>query len=370
MRIAQINGMGKVWGNFKPSVLDDPSATVGGGEASLLPASFGPSYLGHEVSCYVPREGPETVYKGVRFVPLQRKMEAIDNADAIVGWNDHRILIETAKARPGIRRVFSQQLNHLSTDRAFWNATEVIISPAKMHAEYLVASFAPPGAPFRFVLMPSGIDTYRYVDQKPWIDRGNVVSYWSSPDRGLHHLLLAWSKISTAVFNADLRVFYHLAKFAMQPPNWTDGEVTWRSRVLYSLMHKMNFTAPGAVARSVLARHQMETRVMAYPFDPIMFTESFATSIGEGIAAGCRVVARPADALYEIWGDSVRWVEADVCDDDFRSRFADAVISALQDPEWPEEAVGKTIVAKYNWITASKQVEKACVTKLGPPSRR
>ncbi len=48
------------------------------------------------------------------------------------------------------------------------------------------------------------------------------------------------------------------------------------------------------------------------------------TSIGEALAAGCRVVARPVDALYEVWGPAVRWVDADVADDRFRDRFKDA----------------------------------------------
>lgn len=372
MKVAFVHGMGLAWGEtWPPDVLERTDRTVGGGEAAMLRTAQGLAALGHQVTLYAPHDG-ESEYKGVRHRPLARKGDCLhDGTEAIVSWNDEQILRASARANPGQRRVFSQQLNHMPTDLEAWKAIDVIISPSKRHAEYLVQSFVPEEAPFRFVFMPSGIDAWRYAGQRPFHERPMRVGHWSSPDRGLHHLLLAWREIKRRIPDARLDVFYHLAKLArmqIHETSWTLGEVIWRSRLLRQLIEEVpDFEMRGALPRSVLAADQIETRVMAYPYDPVSFTESFATAIGEALAAGCRVVAHPADSLQEVWGDAVRWVEAPLCGEDFRHRFAEAVCEALTAPEWPHDAAARALVEKYTWETASRQVEKAIVTNPLPP---
>jgi len=358
VKVAQVSGLGKVWGAYPPDVLDSDTATVGGGEAAMLMTSFGLADLNHDVTCYYP--GDEAWYRGVRFRPLDRAYGEVVSGDyaAVVSWSDQDVL----RLVPlGTRRVFSQQLNHMSRDPGFWKAIDVLVSPTSTHARYLL-QWANDKAP-RLVIMGGGADTIARGQPTKLSTRKHVVSYWSSPDRGLHHLLLCWSQILARVPDAELRIFYHLDRFRrdMRHFPWALWpEQSWTAKLLDQLMLTIrNVKVYGAVSRRVLAQHQAETKVWAYPCDPPHFTEGLGVSVGEALAAGCYAVARPADALEEAWGAAVEWVRAPVCNDDFRVRFADAVVTGLLANEAPRAEARAEILKQRTWKNASMALENA-----------
>lgn len=361
MKIGVVSGMGAVWGAYSPDVLDrEDRGTVGGGEAAMLQTAFGLAAHGHDVTVYYP--GAVASYRGVTFEPFGRQHMDIAGRrfEAVISWSDHRILMCAPK---GVRRVYSQQLNDLPTWPQFWKSVDVVVAASPNHAEFLRRAFMPEWATdVRWGALYFGLQPERYAAQKPLAERDPVVSYWSSPDRGLHHLLLVWPTILDAVPEAQLRIFYHLDRFRDSIRGmYRYGEIAWRGAMLDELVARgmPGVQILGPQPRLVLARHQAETKVWAMPFDPVCYTEGACVSAGEAITAGCYPIARPDDALPSVYGDAIRWVPAEVCDDRFRARFAAAVIEGLRAEEAPNAEARRKVVETYTWERATCALEDA-----------
>ncbi|MDO8689281.1 MAG: hypothetical protein Q7R39_04615 [Dehalococcoidia bacterium] len=368
MKIAQVSGMGTVWGAYSPDVLDKAEKAIGGGEAAMLQTSFGLAKLGHTVTVYYP--GLAGDYRGVKFLPMKKQLHADvagGDYDTVVSWSDHKLLENIPDSK---LRVFSQQLNDLPNSHKFWKSLDALVSPSLGHLTFLT-QWMPLGInPYRAVVS-SGIVSDLHLEQRPLSERANVVSYWSSPDRGLHHLLALWPEVVAAVPDAELRIFYHLDRFRkeIRGAHWM-GEVSWRGQMLDQLVRKVrtgeiqNVKILGPQPRKILAQHQMETKVWAFPFDPVSYTEGFCVSGGEAISAGCIAVARPDDAIEEVYGDAITWIRAPVPDPEWRKRFAAAVISGLNATEVPNKEDRKYVLDTYTWDNAASQLEVAMMRAL------
>lgn len=360
-KIAMVSGLGHdIWGRYSPDVLDrEDRGTVGGGEAAMLQVSFGMARLGHEVVVYYP--GKNSKYKDVTFLglsensPLQLLSEKFD---AVVAWSDTEVLRYVPDSA---LRIFSQQLNSMPKDPHFWANMDTLVSPAYGHLQYLSC-----GAPLwwkgKMHVVSSGFTQALYAEQKPLSKRKPIVSYWSSPDRGLHHLLLMWPKILKAVPEAELRIFYHPDRIRKSTRHlWSLGEIAWRGKMLDQLIETRDRSVKifGPIPRITLAKHQVETKVWAFPFDPIFYTEGFCAAMGEAISAGCYLVVRPADALEEVYGDAPQWVRSAVCDQAWRDRFAGEIIAGLRSDSVPNHEARDEVIRIYTWDNASKQLENA-----------
>lgn len=371
MRVAAVSGLGAVWGAYTPDVLDrDIGKTVGGGEAAMLETAFGLRELGHDVEVFYP--GDPTVYRGVVFSPLGGAHVAVlsGNYDAVVSWSDPDII---RIAPPTVQRVYAQQLNDMPSDANFWRACDVVVPASATHGRFL-ARYAPPGADVAWIPLYAGVRPERYANAVKWEERGPVVSWWSSPDRGLHHLLSVWSVVKQFVPRAELRIAYHLIRFIEQSRGLLQyQDICWRARLLETLLAKtrdLDVKILGPIPRQTLAKHQGETKVWAYTFDPVCFTEGLCVSGAEAVAAGTYPLARPADALPEVFGDSIEWVgsESKPADDDFRTEFAERIIKALTAKKRPERVVeaGQQKIAAYTWRFASQNLERALTVPKGP----
>lgn len=368
MKIAQVSGLGCVWGAYPPDVLDrEDAGTVGGGEAAMLRTSFGLAARGHQVTVFYP--GEAGAHCGVSFRSEREALVACsqEGFDAVVSWSDPQVLEVCPQAT---RRLFSQQLNNLPGHEGFLKSVECVVAASEDHADYL-CRYWPAGRPEpKWAALYCGFQLELYRDQKPLAERAPVVSYWSSPDRGLHHLLAIWPEVLRAVPDAELRIAYRLHPFlasARDPRAWRAGsEVAWRGSMVDSLLKRRmsGVKLLGPLPRQQLAKHQLETKVWAFPFDPIFYTEGLCCSMGESIAAGCYSVARPCDALPSVYGDAIRWVPGEICDSAWRYRFSDAVIEGLRATEVPEHqlAARQHVLSTYTWERATANLEEAILS--------
>lgn len=361
MRVAFVSGLGTVWGSYSPRVLaENTGKTVAGGEAAFLETAFALAARGHDVTAFYPGE-PDR-YLDVGFEPLERLYPGVltDSYDAIVSWSDEAVL----RAAPrSVHRIFIQQLNDLPTGTEFWRAVDVIMPASATHGRFL-AGFAPQEACVAWLPLYAGVRPERFVGQMPYGKRPHQVGWWSSPDRGLHHLLYMWPKVKALVPDARLVVAYHLWRLIESARTfYRAGEVAWRLRALERMVVALkDVEFLGAIPRTELVKHQIKTKVQAYTYDPVCFTEGFAAALSDGIAAGCHVIARSEDALPEIYGRYVEWVDAPVCDDDWHARFTDRIVAALLADRHPLDPGGqkKQEFAKcYTWDACAVNVEKA-----------
>lgn len=353
-----------MWGAYEPGILDsqDPKAAIGGGEAALLQTSFHLALRGHDVTVYYP--GEMATHRGVSFKPWWMAHAQVGQAgryDAVVSWSDKQVLQCCA---PTVKRVFMQQLNDLAGPPGFIDAIDVLVSPSATHLAFLQGWLQDRKRSLPMVVVPSGVEVQRYTDAVPFAHRKPMVSWWSSPDRGFHHLALIWPEVRRRVPNAELHVFYHLDRFVRDlAGSFQAGEIAWRASMLKALRGALTpangVYVHGAVSRTELARWQKQTKVLAMPFDPVVPTEGFGVSYLEGLAAGCRVIARPDDALPELFGDAVEWIEAPVCTEAFRRKFADSVVQALSATSNPRRDAAARVVERFTWGRAAEAMEQA-----------
>lgn len=365
MKIAVLSGLGSVWGRYSPDVLDrDSGYTVGGGEASMLRTSFGLAAFGHEVTAFVPLAGGEDcIYKGVTFRPLAEAYKALLSGayDVLCSWSDVKAIMVCP---PSTKRVYVQQLNDMPEHLAFWRAVDVIVPASATHGRYL-AQFAPHGASIISQPLYGGVLPELWKGALAWPLRKPVVSWWSSPDRGLHHLLGIWPRIRAAVPEAELRIAYHMWRYIDGSRDFFGApEIAYRSRTLeanfFAAQRAGGVNVLGPISRTVLAVHQGETKVLAQMLDPMVPTEGLGVSVSEGIAAGCWCIVRPEDAFREVYDGYVQWVPTDVVDDVWRGRFADAVIHALKSDVNPYESRAADFARSFTWEQASRALERAC----------
>lgn len=376
MKIAVVSGLGSVWGPYRPNVLDVDSgssasgSTVGGGEAAMLRTSFGLAALGHEVDAFIPLAkmsgayGDESdEYNGVRFRHLNDAYRALftEPFDALCSWSDVKAIV---LAPPAMRRVYVQQLNDMPEHVAFWRAVDAIVPASATHGRYL-SQFAPSGASVLYQPLYGGVMPALYKDALAWPMRKPVVSWWSSPDRGLHHLLAIWPRIRAEVPYAELRIAYHMWRYIDGTRTMFHApELPYRARTLetnfFAAQRAGGVHVLGPISRTALAVHQGETKVLAQMLDPMVPTEGLGVSVSEGIAAGCWCVVRSDDAFREVYDGYVQWVDTSVPDDSWRARFAAAVVHALKSTVNPYEARAAEFARSFTWEQAARALERAC----------
>ena len=368
-------GFAAYWSGIKPDVLDATEGpSCGGGEEAAIRAATNLKALGHEALLHW--YGQPGEWRGVKFRSLQDNMHhdlRSTNWDAVVSFSDLRALEWAPKSSHG-RRFFAQQLNDL-WNVGDWGAVDCVISPSESHGQQL-AGWGWRGKPYGVVHNGCDIEQYRtrltavgqdegfarvMASKHAWDSRPYDVGYWSSPDRGLHHLLRAWPEVLAAEPRARLHVFYEIDKY-LQLVSRATGEYGARAQELVPLLIRAkadkSIIFHGQVPRRKLAPIQLQCRVMCYPYDPANFCEGYCGSVNQGIAAGCLVMTTPKDALPELYEDVVYWMKESPLD--FPHTLAPQIVQALHGEATNQNAIlGRVSRWKpYTWDMAGAQLDR------------
>lgn len=400
MKILSVCGFQPYWGtHLTPDILDlNDGPTVGGGEEAAIRTAAGLHQLGHDVTFYW--YGRSGEWRGMKFRSLYDDLYrtlAGGEWDAVLGWSTLRPLEWTPKRADGSypRRLYCQQLNDL-WDQGHWDRVDAIVSPSQNHSEQL------PGWGWHarpYAVVHNGLDEWLYggkpkAEHSPaqqallkayggaagitgiapdrvthetppdWHSRPRDVGYWSSPDRGLHHLLKVWPDVRARVPDARLHVFYEIDRFltmATQSP----GVLGDRARLIGELVPRAkadkSIIFHGAVPRNRLRKTQFQTRVMAYPYQPFGYCEGFCGSVNQSIAAGCHVMTTPHDALPSLYDGAVTWLPK--WPTEMERVLAETIVRGLTDEKWSLEVVRKAEQHRFNftWERAALEMEKACM---------
>ena len=356
MKIVYYGGYTDWWGTYPPSVLDeDHGRTVGGGEAGMLMSAFGLAERGHDVVVYACAEPGE--YRGVRFAPcMDYYMDGdLGSADAVVAWSDPWPL---TAAPPSASRLVVQQLNDIGFGPGWDKAVDLLVSPAQDHAEYMkkLGYKGPTG------VMHNGCDPKLWADAPSPASRPMQVGYWSSPDRGLHHVLRVWPRVCASVPSARLVVGYEIERLfpilaAATVRDYHLERLRAVRDAVYIARHDPSIEFIGAVSRVKLREVQQQTRVMAYPSDGVGYTEGFGVACLEAIAAGCLPVLRPTDALPSLWDGACRWTPIDTGLPGFDDELVRLIVEGLT--EWADNPTEPSLedlsarAAHYTWAAAA-----------------
>ena len=94
-----------------------------------------------------------------------------------------------------------------------------------------------------------------------------------------------------------------MAKQSLGSP--LDEQVHRANYILHALkrLEKHGVVRRGSVSRQTIAAEMSVASVLAYPLDPVYFTETFGVTVLEAMASGCAPCLCFDDAFGELWGD-------------------------------------------------------------------
>ena len=233
---------------------------------------------------------------GVRY-EMAEAIERDGDYDLVIAWTDPRPLAAYKSAK---RRVFHQQVNDFTYCPGWEQYTDVTISPSANHQDYIKQFTSFPLE--RWLVGYNGIDPDVYGLQGA--AKAPRLIYASSPDRGLHHLLELFPRLKREVPSATLTVCYDWQPFYDRLKDQT-GEMASRLRYCAEMFRRLKphgVTHLGSISKAGLVQHMRDSRVLAYPCDPVSYTEGFSVTTAEAAALGCLPVILGSDALPEVYG--------------------------------------------------------------------
>ncbi len=354
---------------FDPSNVWDSPRGLTGSEIALFKFSEHVAGAGHEVTLFSSFTAPGT-FGPVRCTPYSEWETTYcgQRWDAACGWTMADPLF---LASPGTFRFLNHQCNGFSTSPPGWESHVDVIAPlSHTHARSLVLGTSFPRDRWR--ILYNGVDTVRF---SPGPKTPGKVIWASSLDRGLHWLLEMWPDVRRAVPGAELHIFYdfHSVEYMSKeyvPGQWfstpVHDELGNRSRYILEAVKRMSHI--GVHARKSVSRTRMEeemrsSSVLAYPLDPVYFTETFGVVVLEACSSGTVPVICSDDAFGELWGEAAECVSPP-----FRNHkkdYFDKLVRSLTD-EAHRSAVASRCVshaARFDWRVLARELETCLRTR-------
>lgn len=284
--------------------LDDKRG-LSGSEGSCIGYALGLRERGHEVSLYCNVVLPAEITQGEDRLPVYPYTQwAKDRAQpwgAALSW----MSAEPLRGCNARMRCLDQQYgDFLRTDWPWEASVDYVLCLSRAQAKVLrpQAPEAPAGA---WWVMPNGVDPAFFQPARKVPGR---VVWLSSHDRGLHHLLSVWGQVRAALPHAELHVYYDPSgiSYWAQSDGGGGREAELRRRSQFCLEAFDRYRGKGvhlygSASRRDVAQALRTAEVMAYPCDPVTFTETFGVSVLEAMASGCVPLLCAADALGELW---------------------------------------------------------------------
>lgn len=341
------------WGCPRPirpaGLFTDPRGLTGS-EISCVMQAIEMRKLGHEVTIYS-NYSEDGEVRGVRFAQWKRwAEEAGQDWHAVVAFIQPQGL---QLVKPGVLRVFNQQVNDFQYCLGWEAFVDVATSPSPHHQKYLstLTQFQ------NWKILPNGCDASIRGNGK----RSRSIVYASSPDRGLHWVLELFPRLKKRVPDVECHVYYDyrpgLGKVYEQ---WGEKELAKRFRYIETVMPQLASRGVfhhKSVSREDMAKVLCESRLLAYPCDPVRYTEGFSCTTLEAASAGCLPVICAADALGEIYGNYLPNVAAPFSD--HRDEYFDLLVKLLTDNEAYASAQAKArpLGGIYDWSIVGQRLQ-------------
>lgn len=271
--------------------------------------------------------------------------------DVVLAWMDPTPL----RILNGPLRIFNQQVNDFNYCPWWKECTDVITSPSASHRDHFRSSndFA------KWEVLPNGCDSSQYSDNKI---PGRMI-WASSPDRGLHWLLMIWPEIKRQVPHANLRIFYDMPHSGHLP------EITNRFEYVREAVRRLegkDVFHVKSVSRKRMAEEMSQAEVFPYTCDTIGFTEGFSVTTLEACASGTVPIITDKDALGSIYGKSVPTVKSPVGEN--LDKFIELVVKALTNPRFRMEVTNRaqSFAKNYEWSVLSSSLEDIMNKRISP----
>jgi glycosyltransferase involved in cell wall biosynthesis len=348
---------------FDPESIWTSSRGLTGSEVAYFKFAEFMSLSGHDVTLFSSFSSPGQ-FGTVRCNPYSEweNTYSKQNWDSACGWTMADPLF---LASPGTFRFLNHQCNGFSTSPPGWeNHVDLIAPLSHTHANRIVHETQFPRDKWR--VLYNGVDTSKFL---PGQKVPGKIIWASSLDRGLHWLLEMFPALKRAVPNAELHIFYDFHSVNYMSTEYVPGkwfstpvhdELGNRSRYILEAVRKMErigVHAHRSVSRDRIEEEMKNSSVLAYPLDPVYFTETFGVVVLEACASGTVPVICSDDAFGELWGSVAECVSPPF--KDHKSEFFDKLVHILRDENYRSEVAQKCVQhsKKFEWSSLAKDFE-------------
>lgn len=336
-----------------------------GSEGSCVYYAMSMAALGHSVTMFTKVTAPGE-NRGVIFCPYEEwaSLYHKQDWDALCAW----MTPEPLKiANPSQFRMFDQQVSDFSCCEPHWeNYVDILAPLSHSHANHLAGYTGFPRDKWR--VAHNGVDTETF---RPRDKIHGKVIWASSHDRGLHWLLEAWPQVKSRAPHASLDIFYDFngvevfAGMENCDRNTESGrrfnELGQRSRYTLEALRRMNGNhsvhAHKSVSRERIQQEMASAEVLAYPLDPIHYTETFGVTVLEACATGTVPVICTADCFDELWKPASVSVPPPY--PEHKQEFIDALVETLNNDKWRHELSQRAVdhSKNFSWNGLGKAFE-------------
>ena len=342
-----------------------------GSEMGFFMLAFGMAEAGHDVSIYSKFTKPGSI-RGARCFHY----EDWDAGSARLEWD--AVLASTMadplmNANPKSFRFLHHQCKGFGGSPSGWEQHVDMLAPlSSSHAKELAPETTLSREKWR--VLHNGVDTVKFSPGKKV--PGKMI-WASSLDRGCHWLLEAFPVIRAAVPEANLHIFYdfhsirHMAEtYTPTPANpyLTDVnfELGSRSRYILEALHRLEGKGVfphGSVSRERVENEMRESSILAYPLDPVYYTETFGVTVLEACACGTVPVLCAADAFGELWGPCAETVPAPY--PLHKDEWIGKVIHCLRDEKYRSDVAQRCVdhSKKFEWSILAKNLARCLETR-------
>lgn len=344
------------------ATLDTNPRGLTGSEGAAVGYAIGLAARGHDVTLFT-NVTADATHAGVRFQHDSRwEPEQAGGYDAVIAFMQADPLFGVPA---NVLRIFNMQCGDFGGQPAGWeNHVDILCALSHTHAQEMKPTTALADDKWR--VMYNGVDIAAFKGGTKIPGR----CIWaSSHDRGLHHVLEIWPAVRAAVPHAELHVFYDiqgLERFAKMGPTDVPFLQELQRRSIYEIEMMLRLQDHGVFLRGSVSREQMraemaQAEALAYPSDPVRFTETFGVTVLEAMAAECVPVLCFADAFPELWQSrgcpGVEWPY-----DGRESEYAAKLIEVLREPRRYAAALREK-AADFAWAGLVEKLERCVATR-------
>lgn len=339
---------------FDPLDLNNSNMGMSGSELSFFRLSREMAKRGHEVHVFS-QISREITANGVHYHPLQ-DFDSGFRPNYVYSWCDPMLMKGFS---PSVYRICNQQINDFSyLPPDYDNYVDIWTSPSETHRLSVGLTASDPS---KWRIVNNGCDPHP-IGKKI---RGRVM-WSSSPDRGLHWLLSIWPEVRRVVPHAELKIFYSVRKWISNfiyadhnSPAIHSNPMYKRAVYIDACLNRMKdgygIELVDQVSRDRIELEYSQSEILAYPCDPICFTEGFSVSILDACSFGCVPLITDADALKELYCDHVPYVPSPMSSN--VELYKEKLISLLCSPELLSECMvrANNLSRSFTWDNSVKQ---------------